>query len=304
MLYTHEQVYAAIGKLKDTERFTTVLKVREQPPLFPAGVPCDKGGRRNVSSSSKPDPVHILKKATTKETAISGKQPKRYPELAKVGTRLSQCLYGLANQEQLTRLTEYLFLNGKYELVPVQNKGSCLFAAIRRGLDVPMEYSNTHLRRQMVMTIIKHPEFFFDMIKNSLLGQYGHERIDDLELRAKQLDAEVTPEFLMRQRLPGPFSFVTWLQHILKATSWGDEITLTVISMMWQIRITVVYAESLLQERVRHNQALENTDIVIVYCGGTHYCGAGKLINISYNCSTFTVELLLLRGIPDTRCTI
>ena len=35
--------------------------------------------------------------------------------------------------------------------------------------------------------------------------------------------------------------------------------------MMWQARITVVYGQSLLQEKIRHNHALDNTDIVVVF---------------------------------------
>ena len=56
----------------------------------------------------------------------------------------------------------------------------------------------------------------------------------------------------------------------------GDSITFTFISMMWQARITVVYEESLLQEKIRHNCTLHNIDIVVVFCGGNHYIGVGK----------------------------
>ena len=65
-------------------------------------------------------------------------------------------IYGLANQEQLSRLMEYFHLNGGYELVAVQNRGSYIFAAIRRGMDVPREYTNTQLRRQIVMFTLQN----------------------------------------------------------------------------------------------------------------------------------------------------
>ena len=57
---------------------------------------------------------------------------------------LTQHYTTLANQEQLSRLMEYLHLNGGYELVPVQNRGSCMFAAIIRGMGCVQEiYKHT-----------------------------------------------------------------------------------------------------------------------------------------------------------------
>ena len=38
----------------------------------------------------------------------------------------------------------------------------------------------------------------------------------------------------------------------------------------------MVYAKTLLQERVSHNRSLEMMDLVWGYCGDTHYVGAGK----------------------------
>ena len=55
-------------------------------------------------------------------------------------------------------------LNGGYELVPVQNKGLCMFTAIRRGVDVPREYTNTHMGRQIVMFVLQNVQFFFHLL--------------------------------------------------------------------------------------------------------------------------------------------
>ena len=73
---------------------------------------------------------------------VTGKKLHQYPELSKFGNRANE-ICGLANQEQLSRLIKYLHLNGGYELVPVQNRGSGMFAAIRREVDVPREYKKT-----------------------------------------------------------------------------------------------------------------------------------------------------------------
>ena len=42
----------------------------------------------------------------------------------------------------------------------------------------------------------------------------------------------------------------------------------------------MVYTESLLQDGVRHNRSLEKTDLVLVYCGGMHFVGAGQCLFI------------------------
>ena len=52
---------------------------------------------------------------------------------------------------------------------------------------------------------------------------------------------------------------------------WGDEIVLTVVSMMFQCGITVLNADNFLQTKIRHNTSLRNADIVLVHCQGRHY---------------------------------
>ena len=90
-------------------------------------------------------PAKIFEEAKNVNQEVIGKQPNDYPEFARFGSRCAE-IYGLQNQEQLIKLMEYLYLNGKYDLVPVNDKGSCMFAALRRGIDVPYEYTNTHMR--------------------------------------------------------------------------------------------------------------------------------------------------------------
>ena len=51
---------------------------------------------------------------------------------------------------------------------------------------------------------------------------------------------------------------------------------------MWQIAITIVYAETLVEQRFRHDRDLGDADLVLIFCGGNHYCGAGnQFLNIS-----------------------
>ena len=58
----------------------------------------------------------------------------------------------------------------------MQNRDSCTFAAIGRGVDVPRAYTNTYMRRQIVMFVLQNVQFFFPL-KLSIMGNYGHARL-------------------------------------------------------------------------------------------------------------------------------
>ena len=74
---------------------------------------------------------------------------------------------------------------------------------------------------------------------------------------------------------PGPFSYLTYLKHILKRDSWGDEIMLVILSMVFQLRITIVTIPSLHGDPIRHINTLEKSDIVLLWSSGNHYLSAG-----------------------------
>ena len=82
---------------------------------------------------------------------------------------------------------------------------------------------------------------------------------------------------------PGPFSYLMYLEHILKHDSWGDEITLVILSMVFQLRITLVTIPSLHGDPICHINTLEKSDIVLL-CSGNHYLSAGM-----YACSFILV---------------
>ena len=101
-------------------------------------------------------------------------------------------MYGLDQMEQYTRLTLYLLENGDFKPVPVNNRGDCLFASIRRCIDTPAEYTNTHLRRQMVMCLIEHKDFFWPLLKEHLRGNYGHVRLSKEDYEKKTREKTIT----------------------------------------------------------------------------------------------------------------
>ena len=107
-----------------------------------------------------------------------------------------------------------------------------MFAAISRGVDAPREYTNTHLRRQIVMFLLQNGQFFFPLLKLFIMGNYGCIRLSSEEHAVKKRDGTLTPQEIADQRLPGPFILYSYQQHVLTRNTWGEEIILTLVSMM------------------------------------------------------------------------
>jgi hypothetical protein len=78
------------------------------------------------------------------------------------------------------------------------------------------------------------------------------------------------------QAHPGPFSYRDYLGWMLQKNTWGDQIVLTAISMMWGVTISIVNVQHDLHLQLRHQRALADADIVLVYNGVSHYNAAGK----------------------------
>ena len=123
VLYTHQQVKAELNKIKNHPHYTKVLSldVSEGEPVV------------EPQSSSA---ASVFEGARPLGGKVTGKKPDQYPQLNKFGSGANQ-IYGLANQEQLSRLLEYLHLNGGYELVLVQNRGSVCLLQLEEGWMCP-----------------------------------------------------------------------------------------------------------------------------------------------------------------------
>ena len=72
-------------------------------------------------------------------------------------------------------------------------------------------------------------------------------------------------------------SICSYLQEILHQEFWADEIVLRVTSLLFNLTITVIRAESGTQTRVRHDRDLSNVDIVLLLAHPGHYSPADKL---------------------------
>ena len=181
---------------------------------------------------------------------------------------------GCNTPDKFSSLLEYLQLNRGWFPFHVQRRGACQFAAFRRGIDCPMEYTNMHLRHQLVMEMIRYKEFFLPHLMDAISGGYGG-KLSAEEYSHREKKGLLTAATRQAYMEPGPFSYLMYLEHILKCHSWGDEITLVILSMVFQLRITVVTIPSLHRDPIRHVKTLEKSDIVLLRSGGNHYLSAG-----------------------------
>ena len=54
------------------------------------------------------------------------------------------------------------------------------------------------------------------------------------------------------------------------------DITLIGLSMMWQVRVTVLNGEILHQIKIHHGNKIEKVDIAVVHCFSNHYLPLGE----------------------------
>lgn len=238
----------------------------------------ETGGAKPKVSSSK-------KKGASKSSAedkgkILGKSPRPRPAASAASLlpplpEVLSMFMGCNTPDQFSSLLEYLKINGGWFPFQVQSRGACLYAAFRRGLDCPKEYTNSHLRRQLVMEMIRYKEFFLPHLTGAIGGGYGG-KLSAEEYARREKEGLLTDATRQAYREPGPFSFVSYLEHMLQRTSWGDEITLVVLSMVFQLRLTVVTVPSLHGDPIRHTNSLEKSDIVLLRAGRNHYLSAGE----------------------------
>ena len=134
----------------------------------------------------------------------------------------------------------------------MEGNGSCLFFSIRRLLAIPTEYTNTHLRREVVFHLISNMEAYGPDLIPLVRGIYGAGNENTY-----------------------PQSICSYLQDMLKAWYWADEIVLRAMSIMFNVTITVIRAETGLEVKVRHNRPLVDADIVLTLTNSGHYSPAG-----------------------------
>ena len=137
----------------------------------------------------------------------------------------------------------------------------------------------------MVAHIVHNIEFLYPIISTHIQGNYGHLRIPQEEYDTKKRLGTLTPPQEKEDfEAPGPFSLVTYLKALIKRKFYGDKIISIVISMMWQVRISVLNAKTLRQIKIRTSNRLSKVDIALVHCQYNHYMPLGKCCNLFGRC--------------------
>ena len=196
---------------------------------------------------------------------VEGNIPPEYPGQREYSTTASLAL-GLDNQEEYTRLGRYLHERGQLDAVPVGMEGACMFVSFRRVVDAPMEYISAHLRCQLIITICNLKEF-------SIPSSWSQSRVlmDPDDYQRLYDEGLLTDAQFDDHNTPGPFSFLSYLRALQEPDFWDDEPCLCLLSMCFQIGITVVNAEGFTRVRFRQRWDIKDSNMVLCHCKGHHY---------------------------------
>ena len=263
-------ILAEIDKLKQFSEYCLIIEEEPQPEFQ------ERLAKRSKKETVKAKPKSSRPKAALEKYIHEEEQEvdeSPYDALIGKGIAVAQD-YNLADLSQLSKLTHHLSTHGGWELFLTPKDGQCMFSSIRRGMAAPEEYRSNHLRYQIVYFITQNHGFCFTVLKTLILAEYGHLRLSQEDFVRKMMDDTITEEEEERQKKPGPFSFVTYLQALLESTFWGDHGVICMVSMMWQVPITLLTAETLKLDKVRHGRPLEKTDLLLIRAGHNHYLGA------------------------------
>ena len=157
----------------------------------------------------------MMEQALDHAKHVEGVIPSKIPQERDVSTHMSLAL-GLQDQESYSRLVRYLQRHDQLDPIPVEAYGNCMFSAIRRAIDVPLEYQNVHLQRQIVMTLANHCNFFLPLLKNSIMATYGHPRMPESEFLRLRATGELSQQRIDDQECPGLFSYFGYLTALLE----------------------------------------------------------------------------------------
>ena len=129
----------------------------------------------------------------------------------------------------------------------------------------------------MVMCLIEHKDFFWPLLKEHLRGNNEHVRLSKEEYERKTRDKTITDIEREDYLCPGPFCYVSYLESLSRPAFWGgEEMVIILFSMMWQVGVTILKAETLHNIKFRHQQRISNSDSLLVHCSGQHYVVVSK----------------------------
>ena len=266
-LYTAGDVSQALTRLQQASEEANTLITMDSESLMP--VPQDQWTYAQLA---------------VKDWSV-GLKAKLDPLLVQLPAGSFEDTFGLTNKGYTKVVKDFLGLS----LVPTSPDGDCMYHALRRSLLLPQEYSSSHLRRQLVMFCINNWQVFMPMVKPYLKYNYGHarwtsqhlrkqrklarEEREDKTIESKDYQVDIGTLNAQEENLPGPFSFHTWLKHILTKGTWGDPLILILVSCMWQIRIMSLTEDGKIFA-YRHSMPPSNADVVLFH-SQAHYSATG-----------------------------
>ena len=72
------------------------------------------------------------------------------------------------------------------------------------------------------------------------------------------------------------YSFKDYVLYLLQSDTWGDELVLSVVSIMWDLKVTLIFPKTLKRFNIRHAEPdLKIVDIVVIHTGGMPYSAVG-----------------------------
>ena len=218
-----------------------------------------RSGREFLKNCLMPSKEIECKKPTKQQRAA-------YAKLMDTDVDANQ-IYGLSSQGHLFQLLEYGQMNGGFIPRITQMHSACMFHALRKGMKCPREITNTHLRRMIVLFIIKNFEMLWPLLHVIVLSNFGHIRMSEKEFQSKLVAGTLTDQERATHDEPDPYSVYGYLDQLLKPRFYGDELCL----LIWRVRITILHAETLRAIKVRHMNQVLKGDFILVHCGGSHY---------------------------------
>ena len=118
------------------------------------------------------------------------------------------------------------------------------------------------------MMMANQHAFLFPKLKAHLASTYGFQRMPEEEYQHKYQEGTLTQDEADDHNTPSPFSYLGYMKVLLNNGFWGNELCLALVSMMWQVAITVINGETFHQIKFRHFNQLKNADLVLVHCQG------------------------------------
>ena len=175
VLYKEAQVRNAIQQPKSTPAYTEVLKLEQAPK--------PKKDEKGKKSQPPPPPAEpelteqevagqsLLDKSVVPSENREGPDPGSYGDLRDLDIDANE-IYGLSNVEDLKRIMLYVKQFCKLAPKAVQARGSCMMTSVRRCAAIPHEYTNSHLRRQIVMFVCNLVEYLYPLLHVHIKGNY------------------------------------------------------------------------------------------------------------------------------------